>query len=92
MLIGSNFDKRAMRLLMHAMKKCEGEAGCVLSVKEIIEELKFDKTEAKSVLQYLDSMACIRVETIGGPYLFGDISITKKGVATVQRKLKHGPE
>lgn len=85
MIIGKDFNSKAKELLRAMFEKSEGKEDLRLDVKGICEALKIDKTEAKNLLEYLDSKGCINIETMGGPYLYGDVSLTKKGVARSQK-------
>lgn len=85
MIIGQNFNSRAKELLRAMFEKSEGKKDLRLDVKGICEELNIDKTEAKNLLEYLESKDCINIETMGGPYLYGDISLTKRGVVKSQK-------
>ncbi len=39
-----------------------------------------DRTEIKNTLEYLEELGYLELKTIGGPWLYGHVSITKKGL------------
>lgn len=85
MIIGGDFNSKAKEILRIMFEISEGEDGLRVDVKALCKELKIDKTEAKNLFDYLESKDCIKIETMGGPYLYGDVSLTKKGVAKSQK-------
>ncbi|MEO9885472.1 MAG: hypothetical protein ABJR05_07695 [Balneola sp.] len=80
MIIGNNFNSKAKSILKKMLEYCDGEEGKWVPVKNLCDDLGIDKTEAKNLLEYLESKECISIETMGGPYLYGDVSLTKKGI------------
>ncbi len=85
MIIGNDFNNQAKILLQSIYNKSEGETDKRVNVKEVCTKLMIDKTEAKNLLEYLESKDCIKIETLGGPYLYGDVTITKRGIAKAQK-------
>jgi Mn-dependent DtxR family transcriptional regulator len=85
MIIGSDFNSKAKEILKMMFEMSEGEEGLRVEVKALCKGLKIDKTEAKNLFEYLESKGCIKIETMGGPYLYGDVSLTKKGVVKSQK-------
>lgn len=81
MIIGDDFNSKAKQLLQSVYEKSEGEEGKRVKVELLSNEMELDKTEAKNLIEYLESKDCLKIETMGGPYLYGDVSITKKGIA-----------
>jgi predicted transcriptional regulator len=81
MIIGKDFNSKAKEVLKLMFENSEGKHGKRVEVTFICETLNIDKTEAKNLFEYLESKDCITIETLGGPYLYGDVSLTKKGVA-----------
>lgn len=80
MLIGNNFNKRCENILLAAGKQSGNRPGLKVSVSKLAEGLKLDRTEIKQTFEYLVSLGFIKIESIGGPLLYGHISLTKKGV------------
>lgn len=80
MLIGGDFNSRAKKLLATLSELSDQNPEQHVEVKELVNRMKIDKTEMKHLLQYLEEKELIRIVTIGGPYLYGDVQITEKGV------------
>lgn len=80
MLIGGNFNKKSRLFLKELATVSGGEVGVKVSVAELVSDLELDKTELKSIIEYLEALECISVETIGGTHLYGHVSITRKGL------------
>ncbi|MBR9916786.1 hypothetical protein GYB29_03645 [bacterium] len=76
---------KAKSILKRMYIYSDGEEGVRVSVKEISEELGIDKTEARNLFEYLESKKCLKIETLGGEYLYGHVSLTKKGLARSQK-------
>ncbi|OAN63707.1 hypothetical protein A8B79_14795 [Balneola sp. EhC07] len=85
MILGSDFNLKAKSILKRMYIDSDGEEGVRVSVKEISEELGIDKTEARNLFEYLESKKCLKIETLGGEYLYGHVSLTKKGLARSQK-------
>lgn len=85
MIIGNNFNSKAKQLLQKVFESSDGEVGKRINVQLICEELVFDKTEVKNLIEYLDSKDYLKIETFGGPFLYGDVSLTKKGLYRAQK-------
>ncbi|MEP1150701.1 MAG: hypothetical protein ABJH08_03135 [Balneola sp.] len=79
MIIGKDFNSKARAILGIMIEESEGRVGRRVSVQVICEIMGIDKLESKNLLEYLESKDCIKIETFGGPYLYGDVSLTKKG-------------
>ncbi|SMO86752.1 hypothetical protein [Gracilimonas mengyeensis] len=80
MLIGKDFNDRAKELLSVLAEVSEGDIERKVSVEDLVNAAGFDRTEIKNLLGYLENKEYIRVATIGGPYLYGHIHITERGV------------
>tara|TARA_R110002124_G_scaffold79587_2_gene211491 strand:- start:102 stop:359 length:258 start_codon:yes stop_codon:yes gene_type:complete len=85
MIIGKDFNSKAKEILKLMYEKSEGKEALRIDVKAICKQLNIDKPEAKNLFEYLESKDCINIETMGGPYLYGDVSLTKKGIAKSQK-------
>lgn len=85
MIIGKNFNSKAKEVLRLMYENTDGQEGLRVEVKELCKELNIDKPEAKNLFEYLEAKDCIKIETMGGPYLYGDVSLTKKGVVKSQK-------
>jgi hypothetical protein len=84
MLIGNNFNKLCEKILLAAGEQSGYEPERKISVKKISEELNLDRTEIRNTFQYLTDLEFISVESIGGPLLYGHISLTKRGLLKLQ--------
>ncbi|REL37700.1 hypothetical protein DYD21_07920 [Rhodohalobacter sp. SW132] len=87
MLIGKSFNRRCEKILCSAALLSGYEEGKNISVVDLSDELKLDRVEIRNLFQYLIDLDFIRAESIGGPYLYGHISLTKKGLLKVKRLL-----
>jgi DNA-binding GntR family transcriptional regulator len=86
MIIGSDFNKKCNQFLKQTGVSAKVKPGKRVSVVEINEVLEFERTEIQAILEYLSETDLVKLETIGGPLLYGHISLTKNGV----KKLKEG--
>jgi len=84
MLIGSDFNKRCEKILMAAGRECNYTLGTKISVEALTEELKLDRVEIRHFFQYMIDLKLIKIESIGGPALYGHISLTQKGLLKVK--------
>lgn len=80
MLIGGDFNKKAKEVLEIVSKLSKSSKSSLVSVEKLIIKMSLDKNEMRNLLEYLDSKGCLKLETIGGPYLYGEVSITEKGI------------
>ena len=81
MLIGGDFNKKGKHLLKELANQSDHQIDVQITVNELNEILGFDRNEVKNLLEYLENKECVKIETIGGPFLYGHVSITKKGLA-----------
>lgn len=84
MLIGSDFNRRCEKILLAAGREAELVAGEKVSVETLAEELNMDRVEIRNLFQYMTDLQFIVIESIGGPVLYGHISLTQKGVNKVK--------
>lgn len=84
MLIGGQFNKKCKMLLVESGLLCGREPRKKISVSELNTRLQYDRTEMRRYLEYLDEKEFIHLSTIGGPYLYGHITITEKGIRKLQ--------
>lgn len=84
MLIGNTFNKRCEIILLTAGEESGFTAGKKVSVHKLADELDLDRVEIRNLFQYLIDLDFISVETIGGPVLYGHISLTKKGLLKIK--------
>ncbi len=80
MLIGGDFNSRAKQLLFKLVELSERDTGKRIPVEELSEVLEVDRTELKNLLEYLEGKELINITSIGGPFLYGHVKITKKGI------------
>lgn len=81
MLIGGDFNKKGKQLLKELSNQSDGRTDVKITVKTLSDVLGYDRNELKNLLEYLENKECVKIETIGGPFLYGHVSITKKGLA-----------
>lgn len=84
MLIGSDFNRRCETILLAAGDECGLKSGEKISVVDLADKLGLDRVELRHLFQYMVDLKLIRVESIGGPALYGHISLTKKGVLKIK--------
>lgn len=85
MLIGGDFNNRAKQLLNILSRLSGNDTDTKIKVTDLEKELGSDRSELKNLLQYLEGRNLIEIASIGGPYLYGHVRITEKGI---QRVLK----
>ncbi|MEQ9266658.1 MAG: hypothetical protein RLN81_15620 [Balneolaceae bacterium] len=86
MLIGGDFNKKGKKLLQKLLELSEGETEAQISVEALNEAFKHERKEIRNLLEYLESTGCVKINTIGGPFLYGHISITEKGIYKASKK------
>lgn len=80
MIIGSSFSKKYKRFLKQVAELSDNETDRKIPVKKINEVTALDRTEIKNILEYLEDLGYLEIKTIGGPWLYGHVSITEKGL------------
>lgn len=86
MIIGSEFSEKNQQYLNLIYNLSEGNPQKKIAVSDIKKELDLDRSELKQVLEYLDALQLISIATIGGPFLYGHITITEKGIQKATEK------
>lgn len=89
MLIGKGFNKKCEKILRETAEISNYESGQDISVEEINKDLGFGRKEIRYYFEYMSDQNLIELTTIGGPFLYGHISLTQKGIAkikTLQKK------
>ncbi len=89
MKIGRQFNKKCELILLEAGKLSEMKSGVKITVEQVNFELGLEKNELRSYLEYMRDKNLIELITIGGPYLYGHICLTKTGltkIMTLRRK------
>ena len=81
MIIGRDFNKKCEQILIEAGKLSGMQPGIRVSVDHLNQDLNFDRIEIRNYFEYLSDRDLIGLATIGGPFLYGHISLTKKGLA-----------
>ncbi|HKK44390.1 MAG TPA: hypothetical protein VJ964_02635 [Balneolaceae bacterium] len=80
MIIGSEFSKKYHEYLKEIGDLSQNDPSHKIPVQDINSGLNLDRTEVKNVLEYFQDLGYIDIETIGGPLLYGHITITKSGL------------
>ncbi len=83
MLIGKGFNKKCEKILREAARISDLETGEHISVEELNKNLGFGRKEIRYYFEYMNDQKLIELATIGGPFLYGHISLTQKGVAKI---------
>jgi len=86
MLIGGDFNNRAKQLLAILSELSDNDTESKIPVEELVKELGSDRSELKNLLQYLEGRNLITIASIGGPFLYGHIRITDKGIQKALKK------
>lgn len=80
MIIGSEFSEKYHQFLQEIGDLSDEDTSQRIPVQEINTNLNLDRTEIKNVLEYLQDLGYISIKTIGGPLLYGHITITESGL------------
>lgn len=80
MIIGNKFSKKYHRFLCTIGDLSQGNTSQKIAVRKVNNSLRLDRTEIKNVLEYLQELGFINIETIGGPFLYGHVTITDSGL------------
>lgn len=89
MLIGKGFNKKCEKILKEAAEISNYESGHDISVEVLNKDLGFGRKEIRYYFEYMSDQNLIELTTIGGPFLYGHISLTQKGITkikTLQKK------
>lgn len=84
MLIGKGFNKKCEQILSEAAEISDYESGYTLSVEELNKNLGFGRKEIRYYFEYMNDQKLIELTTIGGPFLYGHITLTEKGLAKIK--------
>lgn len=84
MLIGKGFNKKCEEILSKAAEISDYEAGYSISVEELNKNLGFGRKEIRYYFEYMSDQKLIELTTIGGPFLYGHIALTDKGIAKIK--------
>lgn len=84
MIIGSEFSKKYHEFLKEIGDLSRNDPNHKISVQDVNSSLNLDRTEIKNVLEYFQDLGYISIETIGGPLLYGHITITESGLQKYQ--------
>lgn len=84
MIIGSDFNKKCSLFLKQAGLLANLKQDQNVSVVKINGILMLERSEIQAILEYLSETELVKLETIGGPLLYGHISLTKKGVSKLK--------
>ncbi len=84
MLIGSDFNRRCEKILLAAGREAEFTPGKKVSVEILAQNLTMDRVEIRQLFQYLADLKLIVIESIGGPSLFGHITLTNHGIDKIK--------
>lgn len=80
MIIGSDFSKKNREFLKAVARLSRNDTSYKIPVRDINEEVGMDRTEIRNRLEYLDDLGYVSIKTIGGPLLYGHVTITEKGL------------
>jgi len=80
MIIGGGFSEKNKRFLETVAELSGRNVKKRIAVKQINNAMELDRTEIKNILEYLDELGYLKIKTIGGPLLYGHVSITQEGL------------
>ncbi len=83
MLLGGDFNSKAKQLLVLVSDLSNNDPEKKVPAKKLVEELELDRSELKNLLEYLENKELISIASIGGPFLYGHIKITEKGIVKI---------
>jgi len=89
MLIGSKFSKKYQRFLREIGSLSQEDTCKQISVKKINDNLEWDRTEIKNGLEYFQEIGLINTKTIGGPLLYGHVTLTELGIEKYESLFDH---
>lgn len=85
MIIGGDFNKKGKTLLKRLAELSGDDPEEKVKVSDLNETLEFGRKEIKNLMEYLENQECVKIESIGGPLLYGHISITEKGIQKARK-------
>lgn len=85
MIIGNGFSEKNQRFLEVIAQLSQNDIQKKIPVKAINKRLKLDRSEIKNMLEYLEELGYLTIKTIGGPWLYGHITITPEGLAKASK-------
>lgn len=80
MIIGSEFSEKYQQFFKKIGRLSENDPTNKISVQNINAGLDWDRTEIRNVLEHFEELGYINIETIGGPLLYGHVTITESGI------------
>lgn len=81
MELGSTIGLKSKSVLVVAGKLAKFNTGVNISVEKLNHICNLDRVEIRTIFKHMSDLGLINVETIGGEYLYGHISLTKKGLS-----------
>ncbi len=81
MLIGDDFNQKCRLLLTRLATLSDNSPDNLVNVEKLNMPFGYDRNEVKSYLEYLKERGFINLRSIGGPLLYGHVSVTKKGLS-----------
>ena len=88
MIIGKDFNENCKKLLIEAARLAENKSDKSISVSELNNQFDFERNEIKNYLEYLKEKSLIEIRSIGGPLLYGHISVTHSGLQKITELAK----
>lgn len=85
MIIDSSAKFQVNELLTTLAQLADNRTDELVSMESIKESSSLDIENIKEFVSYLSETGYVSVETIGGPYLYGHIAITEKGLDRLKK-------
>ena len=80
MIIGSEFSNTAHVLLSEIALQSNSNSEEIVSVDPLCSKQKIELNEVKNLLEYLEDKEYMCIDSSGGVFLYGSVSITVKGL------------
>lgn len=84
MMIGSDFSRKSEKILLEVARLSGDRPGHRVSVKELNKTLGLERKEIKHALEYLEGLGYLELVSIGGPWLYGHVVLTDKGLQRIR--------
>lgn len=84
MIIGKDFNENCRKLLFEAGKLVDNNPDQPVSVTKLNGNFNFERNEIRNYLEYLKEKNLIEIQSIGGPLLYGHITITNSGLQKIK--------
>ena len=85
MIIDSTAKNQVNELLTTVARLADNKTDQLVAMEAVKEASSMDVEDIKEFISYLSEAGYISIETIGGPYLYGHLAITEKGLDRLKK-------